>query len=81
MAPRRRKKIEPMMTSEQLAKRIADLGFTQQSFARAINVNDRTVRAWVGERSVVPVTVALLVNLMVATDTTAEDLKPVEEVA
>lgn len=68
-----------MMTGDQLAKRISDLGFTsQQSFARALNANDRTVRNWIGGRSVVPVTVALLVNLMLATDYSADDLKAIE---
>lgn len=72
-----RKKISPMMTGDQLSKSIIALGFTQQSFAKALSVNDRTVRAWIGDRSDVPVTVALLVNLMLETDHTADDLKAV----
>ena len=73
----RRKKIDPAMTGEQLDKNLAKIGFNQSSFSRALKVQDRTVRRWVSGENEVPPTVALLVNLMIATDHTADDLKPV----
>ena len=64
------------MTGEQFKTKIVKLGFNQQSFARTIGVNDRSVRAWVGGRYPVPRVVAMLVNLMLDTEATAENLKP-----
>jgi DNA-binding transcriptional regulator YiaG len=51
------------------------LGFSQVGFAEKINVSDRTVRAWIGERYPVPTVIAMLINLMLKTKSTAEDLK------
>jgi plasmid maintenance system antidote protein VapI len=73
----RRKKIDPIMTGEQLDKSLPKIGFNQSSFSRALKVQDRTVRRWISGENEVPPTVALLVNLMLATDHTADDLKPV----
>lgn len=74
----RRKKIDPTMTGEQLDRNLIKIGFNQSSFSRALAVQDRTVRRWISGENVVPPTVALLVNLMLATDHTADDLKPVD---
>jgi DNA-binding transcriptional regulator YiaG len=64
------------MTGPQFEKIIVKLGFNQSSFARAISINDRTVRSWVSERYPVPRIVAQLLNLMIETEATAENLKP-----
>lgn len=64
------------MTGEAFARNIIKLGFNQQSFARQISVNDRTVRAWISGKNIVPRIVAQLVNLMIDTEATAEHLKP-----
>lgn len=63
------------MSPKQFNAALEKLGFTQLSFAATLQVNARTVRNWVGGRSVVPVTVAMLLNLMLKTKSTAEDLK------
>ena len=62
-------------TGQELWTRLQKLGFTQVGFAKTINVSDRTVRAWIGERYPVPTVIAMLVNLMLKTKSTAEDLK------
>jgi DNA-binding transcriptional regulator YiaG len=64
------------MTGEQFYRILTKLGFSQSSFSRAIQVNDRTVRSWVSGQFAVPTVVAMLLNLMVDTKSTAEDLKP-----
>jgi DNA-binding transcriptional regulator YiaG len=64
------------MTGDQFKTKIVKLGFTQSSFARTIGVNGRSVRAWIGGRYIVPRVVAMLVNLMIETEASAENLKP-----
>jgi DNA-binding transcriptional regulator YiaG len=64
------------MTPTAFEKAIAKLGFSQSAFARQIAVNDRTVRSWINGRFPVPRVVAQLVNLMIETEATAENLKP-----
>lgn len=78
MTPRKKtdKAEKPGMTGEQFDKAIAKLGFSQSSFSRTIRVNDRTVRSWVSGEYAVPTVVAMLVNLMMQTEATVEDLKP-----
>jgi DNA-binding transcriptional regulator YiaG len=66
----------PGMTGEQFDKALIKLGFSQSSFSRTIQVNDRTVRSWVSGQFAVPTVVAMLVNLMADTKSTAENLKP-----
>lgn len=63
------------MTARQFTAALAQLGLTQIAFADLIRVNERTVRNWVGGRSDVPTTVAMLLNLMIGTKKTAEDLR------
>ena len=75
-ATKRTKRIDDSgWTGEQLWSRLQKLGFTQVGFARAINISDRTVRAWIGGRYPVPTLIAMFVNLMLKTKSTAEDLK------
>lgn len=62
-------------TGQHLWACLQKLGFTQVGFAKTINVSDRTVRAWIGERYPVPTVIAMLINLMLKTKTAAEDLK------
>lgn len=64
------------MTGEQLHKAIKKLGFNQQSFGRAIGVHGRTVQGWTADNFPVPRVVAVLVNLMIDTEATAESLRP-----
>ena len=63
------------MEGQDFWMRLQKLGFSQQGFARTINVSDRTVRAWIGGRYPVPTLVAMFVNLMLKTKSTAEDLR------
>jgi DNA-binding transcriptional regulator YiaG len=63
------------MTPRQLNKALTQLGMTQMGFARAIAVNDTTVRDWVGGRARIPGPVIALINLMIDTKKTAEDLR------
>jgi DNA-binding transcriptional regulator YiaG len=64
------------MSGEQLDKAITKLGFSQSSFSRTIQVNDRTVRSWISGQYPVPTVVAMLVNLMIETEATVENLQP-----
>lgn len=63
------------MSGEELWAKLQKLDFTQVGFARTIRVAEPTVRSWIGGRFPVPTTVAMLVNLMLKTKSTAEDLK------
>jgi DNA-binding transcriptional regulator YiaG len=64
------------MTGPELWTKLQKLEFSQQGFARTIDVGDRTVRSWIAEVYPVPRAIAMLVNLMIKTKSTAEDLKP-----
>jgi DNA-binding transcriptional regulator YiaG len=61
------------MSAKQFSQNLTKLGFTQSSFARAIGVTDRMVRNWVSGAYPVPLQTALLVNLMIVVNTSAED--------
>lgn len=68
------------MTGKQLSRALTLLGFNQSSFARAIDVSPRMVRNWIAGDFPVPTQTAMLVKLMLKTDTHAtskklEDLK------
>jgi DNA-binding transcriptional regulator YiaG len=62
------------MSGPELWAKLQKIGFSQQGFARTIRVAEQTVRSWIGERSFVPETIAILVNLMLKTKSTPEDL-------
>jgi DNA-binding transcriptional regulator YiaG len=64
------------MSGEELWTKLQKLGFSQMGFARTIKVSDRTVRKWIGGMFPVPTVVAMLVNLMITTETSEGDLKP-----
>jgi DNA-binding transcriptional regulator YiaG len=63
------------MTPRQLNIALVKLGMTQMGFAKIIGVADTTVRDWVGGRTRIPGAVAALLNLMLDTKSTAEDLR------
>lgn len=63
------------MTGAELWAKLQKLEFSQQGFARTIDVGDRTVRSWIAGLYPVPRVVAMLVNLMLKTKSTADDLK------
>lgn len=71
------KQLKPM-TGEQLDKALIKIfGQNRQSaFARTIKVNLRTVTGWIAGQYPVPTVVAMLVNLMIDTEATAENLRP-----
>jgi DNA-binding transcriptional regulator YiaG len=73
--PVKKKADDSGMTGDELWTKLQKLGFSQVGFARTVNVGDRSVRGWIGGRYPVPTTIAMLVNLMLKTKTTAEDLK------
>ena len=63
------------MSGQELWAKLQEIGFSQVGFARTINVGDRSVRSWIGGRYPVPTVIAMLVNLMLKTKSTPEDLK------
>jgi DNA-binding transcriptional regulator YiaG len=62
------------MTAFELRIAIDALGLTQSSLARTLEVSRRQVVNWAAGTYPVPVTVALLLNLMLTTGSTAKDL-------
>jgi DNA-binding transcriptional regulator YiaG len=73
--PAKKKLDDSGMSGAELWTKLQKLGFSQVGFARTINVGDRTVRSWIAEVYPVPTVIAMLVNLMIKTKSTAEDLK------
>lgn len=63
------------MTARQFSRALTLLGLTQIAFAETIKVNERTVRNWIGGRSEVPAAVAMLLNLMLDTNKSVQDLR------
>ena len=63
------------MNAKQFQIALDRLGFTQSSFARTIDISDRMVRRWAAGEWPVPTQTAMLLNLMLKTESTAEDLK------
>jgi uncharacterized protein (DUF111 family) len=63
------------MTHNQFNAALEKLGFTQVGFAATIDVGERSVRRWAAGQWPVPVPVAMLLNLMLKTNTTEKDLK------
>lgn len=63
------------MTKTQFNAALDATGFSQLAFAATIKVNDRTVRRWASGESEVPTAIAMLLNLMIKTNTTAKGLK------
>jgi DNA-binding transcriptional regulator YiaG len=67
---------QKQMTGAQMQTALDKIGFNQVGFAKTIAVNDRTVRLWIAGKWPVPRVVAMLLNLMIKTQSTAADLKP-----
>lgn len=63
------------MDGQELWTKLQKIGFTQMGFARTLRLSPPTVRSWIGGRYPVPMTIAMLVNLMLKTKTAPEDLK------
>jgi len=62
------------MSGSELWTKLQKIGFSQVGFARTIRVAEPTVRSWIGGRSFVPETIAILINLMIKTKSKPEDL-------
>lgn len=63
------------MNSKQFTSALAQLGATRAAFTKVIKVNDRTVRRWASGETPVPTHIAMLLNLMLDTDTDISDLR------
>ncbi|MCG2632205.1 hypothetical protein L6654_36925 [Bradyrhizobium sp. WYCCWR 13023] len=63
------------MTAGQFNAALDKLGFTQMGFARKLELGERSVRRWAAGQWPVPVPVAMLLNLMLKTNSTVDDLK------
>ena len=63
------------MTAKQFNIALDKLSFTQMGFARKLELGERSVRRWASGQWPVPVPIAMLLNLMLATISTADDLK------
>lgn len=73
MAKRRK-----FMTENQFSAALIKLGFNQQSFARTLGCNDRTVRSWISGRLSVPRHVSILLRMMITQKMTPEDVEALE---
>ena len=63
------------MTAKQFQIALDRLGFTQVGFARQLEIGERSVRRWAAGQWPVPTEVAMLLNLMLDTKSTIEDLR------
>jgi DNA-binding transcriptional regulator YiaG len=63
------------MTPKQFARALLSLGLMQITLARALHVNERTVRDWKSGATPVPTAVAALLNLMIDTKSGIKDLR------
>jgi len=74
------------MTSDQFNRALDKLGFAsempngqmskgQLEFARTLNLGERSVRRWASGQWPVPTPIAMLLNLMLKTKSTADDLR------
>ena len=63
------------MTKSQFNKALLHLGITQTALAALLETNERTVRRWMSGDWPVPVPVALLLNLMLDTGSSTENLR------
>lgn len=62
------------MKGRELWNKLQQIGFSQSGFARTLRIGGSTVRSWINGPAYVPQTIAILVNLMLKTKTTPEDL-------
>jgi hypothetical protein len=63
------------MDGAQMQDALDVIGFSQVGFAKTVGYNDRSVRLWIAGKYPVPRIVAMLLNLMIDTDSTEEDLR------
>jgi DNA-binding transcriptional regulator YiaG len=63
------------MTALELRIAADALGFTKASLARTLRISRRAVTYWVAGKLPVPAAVAMLLNLMLSTGSTAKDLR------
>jgi DNA-binding transcriptional regulator YiaG len=63
------------MTGAQMQIALDKIGLSQVGFAKTIAKSDRTVRHWIAGSYPVPREIAMLLNLMIKTQSTEEDLK------
>lgn len=64
------------MTPRQFNIALGLIGSSQLAFAKVIKVNARTIRRWALGEAEVPTAVAMLLNLMLETQSTVKELKP-----
>jgi hypothetical protein len=69
------KKKTGRMTGAQMQAALDEIGFNQVGFAKTIAKNDRTVRHWIAGSYPVPREIAMLLNLMIKTQSTEADLQ------
>jgi DNA-binding transcriptional regulator YiaG len=62
------------MTAAEFKAALEHLGFNQSSLARRLQVSDRNVRRWAAGEYPVPAPIALLLQLMIKTKTSADGL-------
>ena len=63
-----------MMTGNQLRDELDTIGATQVGFARFLDVDDRTVRAWIAELYAVPRYVDIIIDLLKKSDETMKQI-------
>ncbi|MET3995020.1 ribosome-binding protein aMBF1 (putative translation factor) [Bradyrhizobium sp. S3.9.2] len=63
------------MTQKQFNAALEKLGFTQVGLAAKLELGERSVRRWASGQWPVPTPVAMLLNLMLKTSSTIDDLK------
>lgn len=63
------------MTANQFNAALKKLGLLQRDLAALLDTTDRSVRRWSSGQWPVPAPVGLLLNLMLTTNSSVEDLK------
>ena len=63
------------MTGPDFCSKLQKIGFSQVGFARKIRQNERTIRNWISGSYPVPTVVAMLINLMIKTNSDKNDLR------
>lgn len=63
------------MTPKQYAEAIERLGLSQRGAAEFLGVNERTSRHWIAGDSIVPLSVAKLLRLMIKLNVKPDDVR------
>lgn len=70
-----KKKHDPAtMDGRELQAALDRLGISQRGFSRLVRRGERTVRSWIADEYPTPAAEALLLHLMISTNTRPEDL-------